>query len=205
VLQNPDSCLRLLGHIHVHQAISEKAYYCGALERLTWGEILNDPAIYIHKVYDDGQITTESLKISEMGAEGVPRPAINLTLECKEMSSEEAIEAAHAALDAQPLDEHLVQLTLKDAPRDIYAIHYEDSLTKRALQRAAFALKVRVRIIEDTMPISQLTGEDPSISDPVPGVALSEAYRGFAQETGDDDLIELGASIIAEASGGTNQ
>lgn len=197
VLLDPQSCVRLLGHIHVHQAIDERAYYSGALERLTWGEIANQPAIYVHRVYPDGRVDTESILVRDMGSGDIPRPALDLTVDCSALRAEEAVEAAHACLEEPTLDDHLVQLTLDNVAGEIFAIHYEDSLIKRATARGAFALKVRVR----AMVAESLHEKEEASAEPVPGAALADAYRVFAAEQGDNDLIDAGAHRIAVATG----
>jgi DNA repair exonuclease SbcCD nuclease subunit len=194
------SALRLLGHVHVHQSIGERAYYSGALERLTFGEIRNDPSVYVHRLFPDGRVETESVRVADMGEPNVPRPALDLTLDCSEMEAGNVVDAAHAHLEAHPLDEALVQLTLAGAPREIYSVHYEEALNKRASKRGAFALKVRVRLREDELADNAAGDELPDMEH-VPGAALSEAYKVFASAKGDSDLSELGCQLIAQASG----
>lgn len=193
------SCLRLLGHVHIHQSIGQNAFYSGALERLTFGEINNDPSIYVHRIYPDGQVRTESVRVADMGDGSIPRPARNLYLDCSEMEASNLIDAAHARLEAEQLDDAMVQLTLTGAPREIYALHYEDALLKRATKRGAFALKVRVRLRDDELADDLQHSID--AVEHTPGAALSEAYRAFAVQRGDEDLSDLGCALIAQEMG----
>lgn len=205
VLFDNRTSLRLLGHVHVHQSIGENAYYSGALERLTWGEIVNDPAIYIHRLYGDGHVETETVRVADMGAAGIPRPALDLRLDCTDMAPSEAVDAAMAVIEGHTMDEHLVRLTLDDVCQDITRLHYEESLTKRAAARGAFDLKVRPRFAPVDDPT--LPGRDDTDRDTphTPGAALTDAFRQFAASRGDDDLAALGAQLIAATTGELEQ
>ena len=198
-LFDPRAQLRLLGHVHIHQQIGEHAYYSGALERLTWGELPNDPAVYVHRIYEDGRVETETVLVSSMGDGSAPRPALDLTLNCQEMEAGNVVDAALAKLEASQLDEHLVRITMQNAPQDLYAINYEETLIRRAMQRGAFALKARVQLREDKefIPDAETLEQLPQ----EPGAALSEHYRGFAERNGDKDIADLGCQLIAQASG----
>jgi len=200
-LFDPRVSLRMLGHVHIHQSIGENAYYSGALERLTFGEIANDPAVYVHRLYPGGEVVTESVRVADMGDPEVPRPAQNLFLDCSEMEAGNLVEAAHAYLDDHQLDDALVQLTLTGAPREIYSVHYEDALQKRARKRGAFALKIRVQVRDDELAADERSDAELPDVEQVPGAALSEAYRLFASKTGNEDLSDLGCRLIAQASG----
>lgn len=191
------ACLRMLGHIHIHQSVGENAYYCGAPERLTWGEIQNTPAIYLHSVHEDGRVETKSVPISEMGVEGVPRPVTLLEIDGSELTGEVALEKATSMIDEAEIDGHLLQLTVRDAPADLYALHYEELLGKRASVRGALAFRPRILLREEddlTRPVAVSVEQ-------VPGAALSEAYRSFAEANDDKDLADLGCQLIAQQLG----
>jgi DNA repair exonuclease SbcCD nuclease subunit len=197
-LQNPAACLRLLGHIHIHKAISKNAYYSGAIERLTWGEISNTPSIYLHRINTvSGVIKTESHPIDKMGVQGVPRPALNLEIDCAKDSAQESVEAAHSILEENTLEDCLVQLHLKHVDRDIYSTHFEEALTTRATKRKAFALKTKI----ETRQAEELKKAQDNLStlaEQIPGQALIDNYRNFATSTGNEDLADLGAELIAQ-------
>ena len=199
-LFDPRSSLRMLGHIHIHGSVGEKAYYCGAPERLTWGEIQNEPAIYLHHLYPDGRVETESVLISDMSPSGeVPRPSVVLQVDCAEMEALVALEKAQTLIEETPMEEALVHLTLQNAPSDIYSLHYEEALGKRAAQRGALAFKPKVQVRE----LEELAQADAGLDDDIhiPGAALSESYRAFAKDQGEEDLIQLGCDLIAQAGG----
>ena len=188
---------QLLGHIHIHQAVGPNAYYCGAIERLTWGEIINTPAIYLHSVDQDGTVESRSVKLSEMGVEGVPRPVTLLEVDCSDLTAQVAIEKSVALIDEGQLDGNLVQLSLLDAPADIYSLHYEDLLGKRAVSGGALAFRPRIVLREE----DDLALPSKVDLQQIPGAALSEAYRSFAAESGDEDLSKLGCELIAQQLG----
>lgn len=194
------SCLRLLGHVHIHQSIGPNAYYCGAIERLNWKEIVNTPAVYVHEVWPDGKVETRSVTVAEMGADPlIPRPALVLDLDCAEIETGNLIDAAIAHLDAQQMEDHLVHLTLSNAPNDLYSINYEDALRSRARQRKAFELEIKPQLREEEAPPE--VDEAILTSGRVPGAALSEQYRAFAAQSGEQDLADLGCELIAKACG----
>jgi len=188
---------RLLGHIHIHQSVGENAFYCGAPERLTWGEITNTPAFYLHQISDDGSVVSNSVKMEEIGVDGVPRPASLLSVNCADLTAQVAVEKAAQLIDEADCDGHLLQVTFENCPADIYNLNYEDLLGKRAAKAGALAFRPRVLLRpEDDLARPAL----PSV-DHVPGAALSEAYRDFAQKSGNQDLAELGCDLIAQQLG----
>ena len=191
------ACLRMLGHIHIHQSVGDRAYYCGAPERLTWGEITNTPAIYLHEVSDNGEVATRSVSLAEMGVEGVPRPVQLLEVDCSELTGQVALEKAVSLLDQSELDGTLTQVSFLEAPAEIYSLHYEELLGKRAAAGGAVAFRPRVLLREEddiSKPVSVEVEQ-------VPGAALSEAYRSFAEANQDQDLAELGCELIAQQLG----
>lgn len=198
-LFDPRSSLRMLGHIHIHGSVGERAYYCGAPERLTWGEIYNQPAVYLHHLHGDGRVETESVPLSQMSKGDVPRPAVTLEVDCADMEALVALEAAQTLLEETSMDEALVYLVLQNAPKDIYGLHYEEALGKRAQANGALAFKpkVQVRELEELAQAQAIHDGDLH----VPGAALSESYRAFAKEEGEEDLIQLGCDLIAQAGG----
>lgn len=196
-LFDPGANLRLLGHIHIHQPVGDQAFYCGSPERLTWGEITNTPAFYLHDVYEDGKIDSRSVKMEEIGVQGIPRPATLLSVDCSDLTAQVALEKAVSEIEAADCDGHLLQLTFENCPADIYSLHYEELLGKRASAAGALAFRPRILLREedDLARPAQVDIEQ------VPGAALSEAYRDFAKQSGDEDLAELGCELIAQQLG----
>lgn len=196
-LFDPGAQLRLMGHIHIHQSVGDNAYYCGAPERLTWGEITNTPAYYLHEIDDSGRVETRSVPMSEIGVEGVPRPTTLLSVDCSDLTGQVAVEKAASLIEQADCDGHLLQMTFRDCPADIYSLHYEEILGKRASKAGALAFRPRIllREEEDLARPTQVSLEQ------VPGAAISEAYREFAKQTGDEDLSELGCELIAQQLG----
>lgn len=198
-LFDPRSALRLLGHIHIHGSVGENAYYCGAPERLSWGEIRNTPSFYMHELHPDGRVESKSIALADIAPGGdVPRPTQILELDCSEMEAQIALEAAQTLIEENPMDGALALLQLKNAPADIYSLHYEEALGKRAgaMGALAFRAKVEVRELEE---LAQAEVDLDQVH--VPGAALGDAYRRFAKESGDQELIELGCELIAQAGG----
>ncbi len=204
VLHDPAAPLRLLGHIHIHQQVSPGAYYSGALERLTWGEIVNEPAVYVHRLHPDGTVHTESVRVADMGTPGVPRPAADIAVDGAGLSAEDALDAAVAALDAADLEGRIVRLTVTGAPQDIYSSGVAETLTKRAGARGALSFRPKIVFAPDEAgdAAQARASEDAA---PAPGAALSEQFRVFAAGRGEDELAKLGAALIAQASGETAQ
>lgn len=202
-LFDPRFSASLLGHVHIHRHFGERAYYPGPLERLKWDEITNEPAIFLHRLHPDGTVSSESVRVADMGEEGVPRPAVVLQLDCKELASVHIPEAALELLESSQLEEALVQLSLTDAPLDLYEHLYEEVLAKRAKQRGAFDFRLQVKLVEEQAP--QHDQVEYSAVDPAPGASLSEAFREFARAHDAEDLADLGAQLIAAtaAQGGS--
>ena len=199
-LFDPRSSLRMLGHIHIHGSVGENAYYSGAPERLTWGEITNTPAVYLHKLYPDGRVETESHTIESMSKDNdVPRPAQVLTIDCAEMEAAVVLERAQTLIEETSMDGALVHLTMKNAPAELFGLHYEEALGKRAGQMGALAFKPKVLVRELEELATAATAELDDVH--VPGAALSESYRAFAKDQGEEDLIQLGCQLIAQAGG----
>jgi hypothetical protein len=192
------AALRLLGHIHIHQSVGENAYYCGAAERLTWGEITNTPSAYMHSIYEDGRTESLSVPLSQMGMEGVPRPVQIMNIDCSDLTAQVALERAAVMLDEAELDGCLAQITFRDAPADIYSLHYEELLGSRARKRGALAFRPRI-ILRESEDLS-LPQQETEIEQ-VPGAALSEAYRSYAATQDDADLADLGCELIAQQLG----
>lgn len=193
---------RLLGHIHINQQVGPDAWYAGAPERLTWGEIRNEPAILVHTVHPDGRVETERVPISQMGVEGVPRPARVIVVDGSQLTAEQALESAVSQLRAGSGEGELVSMFLDQVDREIFALHYEKPLQEAADKLGVFALRVKVDVRDDEEAelLAAASGAQAG-ADPAPVGTLAETYRRFAVARGEEDLMELGASLIAQAAG----
>jgi DNA repair exonuclease SbcCD nuclease subunit len=181
--------LGLLGHIHVHREVAPRVYYSGALERLTWGEIENEPSVYVHRVNGINSVDTESVPLRTMGDPLVPRPAEHVTVACAQLDAQQSVEAAEAALDVHAVAEGLLQLTLEGAPREINALPFEETLTARAKRKQVFALKVRTHLRAGAAWAFEETELQP-------GATLADTYAGWAGQHGYADIAETGARLI---------
>jgi DNA repair exonuclease SbcCD nuclease subunit len=181
--------LGLLGHIHVHREVAPRVYYSGALERLTWGEIENEPSVYVHRIAGVNDVSTESVPIRTMGDATIPRPAQHVTVPCNELDAQQSVEAAEAALTTHAEGGGLLQLTLAGAPREINALPYEETLTALAKRREVFAIKVRTHLRAG----AEWAFEETELQ---PGATLADTYAGWATRNGHAEVAEIGARMI---------
>lgn len=182
--------LGLLGHIHIHGEIAPNTFYAGAIERLTWKEIDNDPAIFVHSIADNGKVSSQSIRVADMGMPLVPRPVQNLFLNCEKLLPKETLEQAEALLQQNVLSDSLVQLTLSEASREVNSLpKFEDSIQKAAKGQGAFALKLKTKLRQAPEWNYQPSG-------PAPGATLADTYLEWAKKNGFADVAQIGAEFI---------
>lgn len=81
-IEDPRFALVMLGHIHQHRQINERTFYSGAVEHLGFGEIKEKPGFWIHELNETGLVESTSVLIKDLGVKGVPRPMVELKVEC---------------------------------------------------------------------------------------------------------------------------
>jgi hypothetical protein len=197
--------LGMLGHIHLHQEIEQGAglYYSGALERLTWDEVENDPSIYVHRLYENGTVETESIRVADMGTPLVPRPTTVLTVECAGLTAREAVEAAHAQVGPLDLEQHMVQIVFRDAPHDMNSVSYEGPLSKLIRDRGASVS--RFKQIDSIMTVEEKIEEmtdERSRGSLAPGATIADRFSRFCSDRDTSEALRmLGAELIGAVMG----
>jgi DNA repair exonuclease SbcCD nuclease subunit len=186
------STLSCLGHLHVHQQAGPCGWYSGAPERLTWGEINNEPSVYWHTLHSDGRTQTRSVTIKELSAGASPRPAFHITVDVEGLQGEEALQAAQAQLQAQPLEDALVRLSLQNCGPALGSLDAKRQLENIARRAGALLSRVELsaRPAEQQQTIT-------ATSLPAGGSGLAGNFRQFAQQQGaSDGIAALGAALI---------
>jgi hypothetical protein len=195
----PELSVTLLGHIHIHKQVTDKAYYCGSIERLNFGEITHEPAIWIHTIGDDGKTESETITIAEMSTGSVPRPVRDIIVDASEKTLEEIAKAVEEEL-RKPMSGALVRLTVNQAPRALRGSGLLDHWRRQAYEDGqCLFIEVRVRSQE----MAELMGAESDATETSAEEALriEPEWRSFLEEKGRLDLLEAGLGVIREARG----
>lgn len=186
------SQLACLGHLHIHQQAGPCGWYAGAPERLSWGELDNEPAVYWHTLHPDGRTQTRSVSIAELSGGRLPRPAVQVQVDVEGLGASQALEAAEAQLTARPLDEALVRLRVHGAGPALGSLDARRHLEQVARRAGAALTRVELLARAD----SPHPGEQPPAL-PAGASGLAGAFRHFAVQQGADaQLAGLGAALI---------
>jgi DNA repair exonuclease SbcCD nuclease subunit len=80
-LNDPRFALCALGHIHQHRQLNERSFYSGAIEHLSFGERNETPGFWLHTLDNGALASSRSIKVDQLGIDGVPRPMRQLSVD----------------------------------------------------------------------------------------------------------------------------
>lgn len=186
----------MLGHIHIHKRVTEKAYYCGGIERLSFGEMKLDPAIWVHEVQTDNSVNSQSVRLVDMGGAGVPRPVADLKIDGEDKSIEEIDEEAKSLL-SKNFKEYMLRLTVTGAPRALRGSGVVNEWRNIAYKdQKCFYLEVRLQSQELEKLMDEVWGQDSETT-----LNLEGEWKQFLEKKKRQDLLSPGLKLIREASG----
>jgi len=197
VWTDPRLALVMMGHIHRHGPLAregeeDRAFYCGPLERLNFGEGEVDPAFYIHTIDDGGLRAVRAVRVGEICPD-LPRPMLRLDVAQGEMD----LDALDARVRAQIAQEVVVGAIVR-----LQLLECEEALRESALPRVWREDALSRGAIHCEV---SLTVRGRELSEPGRGAALptrlDDAYRSYLAEAGREDLIEDALALLREVGG----
>lgn len=201
VLRDDKVILALLGHIHIHQQVTPNAWYCGAPDRLTWGEIDNTPAWLLHTI-SDGTISSQSVAIAA-------RSAHHIQINCDDLDIHESLQYLLDTLAAthDNFEDSLVKISINNVPRGFHGLPYNAEIQAFMHSKNTFDWKPSVHIRDD---IDQTISRGETVEEgKVTALqawsagtgSLQHAWQQYSEDFNCEDLKDLGSALIAREGG----
>lgn len=173
-----------LGHYHDHRKVSEKSYYAGSLERLTWNEVDYDRGFYIIEVGDDKKVKGVETTAYE--------PREMLELEPVDIDTSDAPTITDAILDGvsvADIQDKICRRRVMNVPATLYGTVDFRRISK--FTESAMKFDLKFDIVEDVV-------EQDAVEQPVFG-SIMEEWVNYCDE-GDikSSIMELGRDFIGD-------
>jgi hypothetical protein len=190
----------LLGHVHEHTQLDPggNAFYCGALDRLTFKEasLGQAPAFWVHEIDPNSGDALEGLSPAMHSRDVLigtgdikPRPFSTIIIEQDGMTLEELDQVVLSRLDSV-LAEHpgaVVTLSIVGADPQLRSSAYRAQWLRHARSRSALWLEpdFQTRTLHELMDTQFEDADDPDKG------TMLQRYRDFLRKQGREDLLPL--------------
>ena len=190
--------LSCLGHVHLHLQIAPRVFYGGVIERTNFGEVNVEPAFWIHTIDEDTLTLSESrsVRVADLGIEGVPRPMYRIDVDAAEKTLDELTR------EVEPL---ICDARMQGAMLDLHVTDVSVEFTRqrvRAQWERLFAqagglhidIQARPRRVREMLDV-KFAGMPTSIPD-----AFEQFING--QDLSDDrrrELLDVGLEVLGIA------
>lgn len=103
LVEGDDFKLVMLGHVHQHVKLSPTghAFFSGALDRLTFGEMDTKPAYWLHHIEQGELVGSDSIALSTLGIPNQPRPFFEIRVAQGERTVDETSRVVLNRLEQQ--------------------------------------------------------------------------------------------------------
>lgn len=197
-IDDPRFELVMLGHIHQHRQLNERAFYSGAIERLGFGEEPETPAFWIHEIEDGKLVASESVTVESLGLPLTPRPMWTVEVDCNGLTLDDVASEVQRRVFGHPEREGaLARLILTDVPAAFLQTRMRRDWEEGFRDGGGLHLQVNAE--------TRVIGEYFDLDMPVVPTDVAGAFHEFLdmQDLGDLDernaLIELADEVLGVA------
>jgi DNA repair exonuclease SbcCD nuclease subunit len=181
-----------LGHYHEFHEHKPNAFYAGATERFSFGEVNSKPGFAVVEFDGDRLRSVEHVEIET-------RPMMDLKISARHMDASELTEAVRSRTESVDLDEAIVRLRVYDVRRGVPS--GVDRALLRDLQRRClnFSLEVHAEELPEERgngPISAVFGP---LEDEFAEFVKARRERGELEEKFAEEFLEKGRSYLARS------
>jgi len=198
-LTDPRFACVMLGHIHHHTRLREDppVFYAGSTERRNFGEVAERPGFWLHRFDSQRLVESEPVFIDELGAEGLPRPMVDVQIDSKELTFDELDARVRQLISEQP-EGAMLRVVLDNVSEEV------DRQKARAGWEKAF--REQGGLSFEAVPRTRTITELLDVQFEQPPLDISKGLLDFVatqtEELADEEAAEIrqiAAAIVSEA------